>query len=77
MQLMSDTVLRVIPNQSLAEDALQDAVERLEEQVGRLMELLEVPVAESTHAPLARDHPRTRPRAVQKVSRIPITNDAR
>ena len=44
-QLMSVTVLRVIPDQSLAEDALQDAVERLEEHIGHMMELMEVPVA--------------------------------
>ena len=52
---MSITVLRVIPDQSLAEDALQDAVERLEEVIGHMMQLPSPPVAESTQVELSID----------------------
>ena len=41
--------------QQLAEEALQDAVERLEEHIGHMMELMEVPVAESTQVELSLD----------------------
>ena len=39
-----DCVLRVVPSVSLAEDAMQDAVERLEEDVGRQLGLAQCPL---------------------------------
>ena len=38
--------LRVLPSESLAEEAVQDAVERLEEYTGRALQLTECPAAE-------------------------------
>ena len=38
--------LRVLPSESLAEEAVQDAVERLEEHIGRALQLAECPAAE-------------------------------
>ena len=44
--------MRVIPSESLAEDALQDAVERLEEDVGKSLNLAQCPVSAYVQADL-------------------------